>query len=201
MKQPQQVAPPAAELITLVQAREHLKLETEGSPPTHPDDDLVTVLITVAREAAENYTGLVIAQRDFTVVLDEFPAYTIDMQLWPVTAVGSVIYTDQNDATQTVSAANYELDNHTRPASIVSPVEAWPATKVTPNAVIATVTAGFTDGHSPDPYPCPKAIIQAMLLTIGHLYENRQSVVGTQRYELPLGVQSLLTPYRISLGM
>jgi len=201
MKQPQQVAPPAAELITLARARQHLKLETEGSPPTHPDDDLITDLITAAREAAEKYTGLTIAQRDFTVALDEFPAYIIDTQLWPVTAIGSITYTDQNGATQTVTAANYELDNYTRPASIVSPVEAWPATKVTPNAVIATVTAGLTDGQSPNPYPCPKAIIQGMLLTIGHLYENRQSVVGTQRYELPLGVQSLLTPYRISLGM
>lgn len=201
MKQPRQIAPPLAELITLAQARAHLKLDAEGSPPTHPDDDLVTALITVAREAAESYTGLVIAPRGFTIALDEFPAYAIDTTLWPVTSVTSVVYSDQNGTQQTVNAANYVLDNYSRPASIVSPVEAWPATEVTPNAVVVTVEAGFTDGQSPDSYPCPRGVIQAMLLIIGHLYENRQSVVGTQRYELPLGVQSLLTPYRVNWGM
>lgn len=201
MKQPQQITAPAAELITLAQARSHLKLETEGSPPTHPDDALVEALIVVAREAAENYTGLVIALREFTVAFDEFPSYEIETGLWPVTAVVSVNYSDQNGDPQVVNAANYMLDNYARPARIASPVEPWPATEVAPNAASATVTAGFTDGSSPDTYPCPKAIIQAMLLTIGHLYENRQSVVGTQRYELPMGVQSLLTPYRIDMGM
>jgi hypothetical protein len=42
----------------------------------------------------------------------------------------------------------------------------------------------------------------ACLLILGHLYANREDVVvGTISSEIPLGSQSLLTPYRIGLGV
>ena len=41
----------------------------------------------------------------------------------------------------------------------------------------------------------------AVLLTVGHLYENRSSVDTVQKQELPLGLVSLLQPYRINIGM
>jgi hypothetical protein len=47
--------------------------------------------------------------------------------------------------------------------------------------------------------PVPSDIKAAMLLTIGHLYANRESVTigSTQGHELPLGVKHLLQPYRV----
>jgi len=63
----------AAEPITLAQARLHLKLDTSGSPPSHPDDTLVTALIAASRESAEKYTGLAIANQTYTLTLDRFP--------------------------------------------------------------------------------------------------------------------------------
>lgn len=44
----------------------------------------------------------------------------------------------------------------------------------------------------------------AMLLTVGHLYRNREAVVtgqGAAAVELPLGVETMLWPYRIGLGI
>ena len=41
----------------------------------------------------------------------------------------------------------------------------------------------------------PEPLISAMLLLIGHLYENReQSIIGVLN-EIPMGVESLLLPY------
>lgn len=45
-------------------------------------------------------------------------------------------------------------------------------------------------------------IVAACLLTLGHLYANREDVVvGTIAAKLPLGAQSLLTPHRIGMGV
>lgn len=199
-----QIAAPAAELLTLAEVWAHLKIDLDatGSPPSHPDDALLTALIAVAREAAENFTGLTISSRQFELALDAFPSSTASLQTTPVAAIDTVTYTDTDGDSQTLSAAVYFLDDRADPAEIVLGWEQqWPSTRAVPNAVKVRFAAGCTDGQSPNPYPCPLAIKQAMLLTIGHLYENRQSVVGTQRYELPMGVTSLLMPYRINLGM
>lgn len=46
------------------------------------------------------------------------------------------------------------------------------------------------------------AITAACLLKLGHLFANREEVVtGTIATELPLASQSLLTPYRIRMGV
>lgn len=45
------------------------------------------------------------------------------------------------------------------------------------------------------------AIEAAILLNLGHLYVNREGVDTVQKQELPLGIQSLLQPYRIGIGM
>ena len=63
--------------------------------------------------------------------------------------------------------------------------------KDTLNAVRIDVTAGYTNTNRPD------ALIAAMLLIIGHLYENRQDVSHSRTYELPLASKYLMEPYRL----
>jgi hypothetical protein len=41
----------------------------------------------------------------------------------------------------------------------------------------------------------------AILLTCGHLFQNREDTVAVQSFDLPLGSRSLLQPYRIGLGV
>ena len=43
----------------------------------------------------------------------------------------------------------------------------------------------------------PAQIKQAILLIIGHLYENRESVSVERMYEIPMGAQTLLGSYVI----
>jgi hypothetical protein len=48
----------------------------------------------------------------------------------------------------------------------------------------------------------PDDIKQAVLLTIGHFFENRETVVvGTVVYQLPWGTEPLLRQHRVLLGM
>jgi uncharacterized phiE125 gp8 family phage protein len=188
------------EPITLATARLHLRLDAVGSPAAHPDDALVTALIKTARESVESFTELTVAQTTFALALDEFPVNEIPLGTSPVNSITSITYTDTNGATQTLNANQYIFDSYSNPAKIF-PVTTWPHTKIVPNAVIVRFAAGFTDGLSPNEYPMPTALKQAMLLYIGELYENREAInVGNIVSEIPYGMIHLMTPYRINMG-
>jgi uncharacterized phiE125 gp8 family phage protein len=204
MKKPKSILPQndvSLELISLDEARLHLRLDALGSPPSHPDDALIESLITAVREDAENYMGTAVVQQTYSAAYDGFDDQALELGIWPVTGVVSVVYTDVNGIPQTLSYSKYILDNYEKPARLF-PKETWPQTASTPNSVIVTFSAGHTDGDSPNPYPLPKAIRAAMLLMLGHLYENREAVAyANQVVTLPLGAIHLMTPYRIKMGM
>lgn len=189
------------EPIDLATARLHLRLDTEGSPPSHPDDSLVEALITVARESVENYTELTVAVNDFQLKLDEFPVDAINLGTWPVNSIISITYIDGNGATQTLSPGDYALDNFSKPAQITLAYgKTWPQVRAQANAVTVAFEAGFNGDTSPIQNEMPKALKQAMLLTITDLYENRGAIVSKQNYEIPVTAQYLMQPYRINMG-
>lgn len=64
--------PPATEPVTLDEARQHLRLDTSGNPPSHPDDALVLGWITAAREFVEQETGLTLVTAAVTDLRDSF---------------------------------------------------------------------------------------------------------------------------------
>lgn len=188
----------SVEPITLAQAQLHLRLDLEAGQ--HPDDSLVSALITVARQDAENYTGLALTQQTFVAYYDEFPTDDLDLGIWPVRSITSVQYVDSDGNTQTFSSTAYRLDPNDKPA-VLQYVDAWPQTKAQKNAVTVTFVAGYAAG-SPTRWNLPKPIYQAMLMMIGHLYENRESVnVGNMVTAYPLGMMHLLTPYRLKMGV
>jgi uncharacterized phiE125 gp8 family phage protein len=185
---------PTAEPVSLVEAQLHLRLDTFGSPPAHPDDSLVETLISAARENAEQYTGVTIAQASYQVK-SPVSKSQISLQTWPVGNIASVTYQDGEGTVVTVDPDTYTVDNFQRPARLVF--------KIDPPAYDTTVafTAGYTDNESPNPYPCPAGVKAAILLMLGNLYENRESVTSVQSYERPQSATYLLTPHRVNMGL
>jgi hypothetical protein len=59
------------------------------------------------------------------------------------------------------------------------------------NAVTIQSQSGYETANR------PQALISAMLLIIGHLYENRQDVTRFKQYEIPMASQFLMEPYRL----
>ncbi len=192
------ISEPGSELITLEEARLHLKLDAEGSPASHPDDDLVEVLITAARQAAENFMNAKVGEYELELRLANF-ASEIEIPD-RVVSIDLVTYIDTDGTTQTVDSADYELAG-TPAAPILRPVYDgnWPTdVRDQDDAVRIRYTTGYSTGS---PNTLPAAIRAAMLLTLGHLYANRQAAAERQAYELPLGVTSLLMPYRRQMGV
>lgn len=196
---PKIITPPAEELITLAEARLHLRLDAYDSPPTHPDDSLVTSLITTARRWVEGYIGQSIGQQTLEIAMDRFPCGSVKLPYGPVSSVQFVRYTDGDDVTQEFTG--YTFNDYVEPNELTA-LE-WPTVKDrTTNAAKVRYIAGYTRvGESPSGFPLPEPIKAAMLLVIGHLYENRENTTTARVEELPMGAKALLTDYRILLGM
>lgn len=192
-------ADPSSEPVSLSEARDHLRLDTSGSPPSHADDTLVQNLIQAAREWCETYTGRSFFEQTWKVQLDEFPE-VIRLPRPPIISVTSIQYVDTSGDTQTLSSSIYRVDAEgARITEAYSQV--WPDTRDVTNAVTVTYKAGYDSGNSPqDASAIPQAIKQAILLLVGQMYEHREDViVGTTVTPMAGNgtVRALLSPYLV----
>lgn len=153
--------------VTLEEAKTHLKVDDTT------DDAYIQFLCESVQEEVEEMADLGLTAKTWELHLDEFPGgdQTIEIWMWPVSAVGSVKYTDGDGNTQTVSSSNYatELDDG-KPAKI-QPIDSytWPTTRDTVGAVQVQFTTGFTS-----PMTCPSDLKSAMLLIIADRFDNRE---------------------------
>lgn len=209
--------------VSLPEARQHLNLDTDGdSPPAHPDDALVTRMLAAAIASVEKYTERRLVQVELELPLNYLPSVWCGRAPWPWTSrayagregvplpgsplrsVASVTYVDGDGVTQTADPVNYTVDDFHEPGLLLwARGVARPAiSHDVPNPVRVIYVAGYADpGDSPDTPRCPEPLVSAVLLMLGHLYENREAVVlAGQPAELPLSVQYLLRPYKLHLG-
>lgn len=200
MTAPKTILAPGEEPITVDDARAHLEAARYGDTELDATDDaMIESWIQSAREHCEDYLGLSLAVRTLEIALDEFPddGAAIVLPMGPVIDVLSVSWGDESD--DEMDADDYVLDDYSVPHCL-KPVTAWPSVTSAPNAVKVRYLAGYgetTDGAD----PLPAVFRSAMLLVIGHLYENRSESTEKAMSSLPLGVQALLRPRRVRLGM
>jgi uncharacterized phiE125 gp8 family phage protein len=202
MRIPKVLVQPTVEPITLEQARLHLRLDAYDSPPTHPDDTLIQALITASREWCEAFTGRSLAVKTLELALDCFPGVDpITLPGAPVHSISSFVYIDGDGVQQDL--AGYQFDTYTDPPRILPAVDTyWPATRSQMNALRIRYVAGFTlPEDSPDVEPLPKSLLAAMLLTLGHLYENREDTSIQELSPIPMGAQALMRPWRLHTGL
>lgn len=191
------VAYPTVEPVTLDQASLHLRLDPVDSNG-HPDDDLVAGLITAAREWCESFTGQILAGTGYELRLAAFTD-EIELPAQPVREVAEIAYVDADGVPQVLDPALYELSpDPFAPTLSAATTNGWPEG--------TDVRVSFTAGYLPEadstglPF-VPASIRAAMLLLIGHLYANREETTAQAMTMLPMGVKSLLRPYRQRLGM
>src|SRR5690606_2363792 len=186
------VTPPAEEPVTLTEAKNHLRVDLSD------DDSLISALIVAAREHAEAITRRAFITQTLKLSLDAFPANNgpIYVPMPPLQSVNSLKYFDTDGVEQTLNeGTDYLVDNESEPGRITpAPDTGWPAAQNRPNAVSVEFVAGFGDASK-----VPQGIKQAILLMVGHWYENREAVTmqGNNAGELPMAVDSLLMMHRI----
>lgn len=170
--------------ISLSLVRQHLREDSTEQ------DELIDLYVRAAADTIEGPDGAGIAlnSQQWDLWLDCFPA-VIKVPIGPLVSVESITYTDTEGAEQTVASADYEVDAL---RGLIRPVDgaAWPSTDLSYNAIKVRVNVGYADGA------LPSDLQVALLLVVGHLYENREQVSAVQLHELPMGARSIIERYR-----
>jgi uncharacterized phiE125 gp8 family phage protein len=161
------ITPATGYPITLSEA----KLQVRGVDGTE-EDAYINGLIAAATQAAEHITENALMAQTWELGLDAF-ASEICLPRPPLASITSVKYLDEEGVLQTMAQQAWLLDDHSRPARLMPAYgTTWPATRCQANAVLIRYVAGY-----PDAATVPQEIKSWMLIRIGTLYANRESVV------------------------
>ena len=178
---------PATPLVSLEDAQVHLRAENLEEAA------LVTSLIAAATAQAEAFCRRRFVTQRWRLTLDAFPGGAILLPYPPLQSIEAVQYLDGEGVLQTVPAEDYQVRTAEVPGEVVSAYgESWPTALATEDAVRVEFTCGYGD-----PEEVPEAIRAAVLLIVGTLYANRETVAPVAMQPIPHSAEWLLGPYRV----
>jgi uncharacterized phiE125 gp8 family phage protein len=194
---------PAARCVTLEQAKAHLRVDHDL------EDDLITALLDAAIDSCADFAGRAFNQAGYRQLFDCWStrwatfAPALELAIAPIVNVVSVNYQNEDREDVALEAADWHSD--TTPSGAVvwfADGFALPTLANAPQPVWIDFTAGYdppdySQGEDPE-LKLPSQARAAILLTLGHLYANREAVVvGKIASDLPQGVKHLLSQVRI----
>lgn len=146
------------------------------------------------------WLGRAVITQKWKLTLVAFPGSCgrIMLPLPPLISVDAVAYTDTDGEVQALTAGtDYTVINQGGAASYIIPAfgKVWPTSRIYPDAVSVSFTAGYGD----DPINMEWfAIAAAIGLMVGDLYANKETVAdGLTEIPMSMTVQNLLEPLRI----
>lgn len=177
------IAAPTTEPILLAEVKSQLRIDSTT------EDTYLGTLITAAREYCEVFQNRAYITQTWELTLDTWPRFPFRLPMPPLVSVTRIDYHDTLDVEITWAASNYFVDTDSEPGrvglgyNIVLPTTTLRAL----NAIKIQYVAGY--GAADD---VPQRTKQAILLLIGHMYENRETVSPVDLKEIPFAVSSLL---------
>ena len=187
----QLVTPPAAEPVTLSDAKAFLRVGHDA------EDGLILQLIASARQRVEAETGRALISRTYSETLDAWDVpgriaangRQFRLLMPPLLSVSSVTTLDADDVASVWDAVDYFADTASDPGRIAVRTGAFPI----PGRAVAGIEIVFEAGYGEAPEDVPEALREAVMRLTADAYLNRD---GQAERPLPLAVQSLLAPYR-----
>ena len=179
------ITPPAAEPVTLPEAKNHLRLDSAI------DDALVTSLVVAARQYLEAATGLWLITQTQRLYLDDWPlSQVIQIDRGPVQSLVSALVYNAAGIAVPLSLQGHVLDGKARPARI------WLADQPATAKAINGIEIDFIAGFGATGNDVPGGLKRAILLHVGLMYELRGAVsLSNQPAAIPEGYDRLIAPY------
>ncbi len=163
--------------VPLETAKEHIVVDH------HDDDMLIEGYIRQATAYCERQLNHHIGAQEWMVYGDSWA----EIQALPVYPLHSVVvtYDDEDGAEQTLAADQYFLDNKSFPARIMPATDVtWPDLGDGFNTVRVTCQTGHTETSD--------AARTAILLLVGHYYENREASSPVAIHTVPMAVDAAI---------
>ncbi|MGI9159861.1 MAG: head-tail connector protein [Saprospiraceae bacterium] len=177
------VTPPAGAVISLADAKLHLRVEHNA------EDAYIPLLVDTAEALVagrDGWTGRALMPQTWRLTLNAFPEHEcLRLPLPPLVSVSSVTYYDAANALQTFNAADYSVLANDTPGRIeLNALASWPVTYRRPDAVQVVFSCGYASAAA-----VPPAIRQAALIVLAALYANRGD---DGSFRIPPAVRHLL---------
>lgn len=176
------VITPPQPIVSMDEARAHLRVD-EGE-----EDLLISSLIDVATawlDGPDGWLGRALGEQVLEARLDTWPR-PLRLPCPPLLSVEAASYVDPNGVVQQIPIVGGLLD-----------LGSWPCVRGREGDIVIRYRAGYVSSNGASTVPAP--IRHAILLMVSHLFNNRDAVTVTaaQPAKLPLGVDALLSPFRV----
>lgn len=175
------IAPPAAEPLSLAEAKLFLRLDSSA------EDATVLAVIAAARQAVEAATRLKLISQGWRVTLDAWPPdRLVTLPVAPVLSVDAVRVFDAAGSAASLAATAWQADLAGRTPRLRVPQPPAPGRPLA--GIEIDVTAGFGPASA-----VPEALRHAVRLVAARLFEERGD--GEAR-PMPPEAAALMAPYR-----
>ena len=180
------LTPPAAEPLSLAEAKAFLRVETAD------EDLLIAALISAARLHVETRTGLVLVTQGWRMVLDCWPANgRIAVRPAPLQSLTAARVFDFDGEARAVDLQAFVVDASRSTLSFV------PWALPMPTRIAAGIELDIMMGFGDAAGDVPEPLRHAVRLLVAHWHENRAAVAGAQIAPAPANAAALIAPYRM----
>ncbi len=180
---------PAVKPLSLSEAKAQLRVE-------HSDDDLLIdrlINVAVTYTDVQGSLGHAMISQKWGQWVAANPSQTVRLILGPVIEVTAVKYYDVDGVLQTATLSDFEVTG-TEFATIIGPKAgySWPVTAQRSDAIRIEYTIGYGTSAS----DVPETIRHAIMLLVGHWYDNRENSGMDELSNIPFGYDALIGMHR-----
>jgi uncharacterized phiE125 gp8 family phage protein len=191
------VVPASILPVTLAAAKAHVRADSDD------DDALLSGMIAGATGYAERFLGRALVEQTFNLTLDAFPTggRPIVVPRPPLIEVLGIFVLDADDVEEELTG--FRVDTAQHPGRIFPPAANWP-TGTRPAGIRIAYRAGYIRMEGSPPAAVgdiPADIHAALLLYVGSLYLQRETLVAGGMAEVPWSAEQLLRNHRVEIGL
>jgi uncharacterized phiE125 gp8 family phage protein len=178
---------PDSEPLTLLEAREHLKISGSSQ------DNEIARFVKAARGVVERYLNRALITQEWDVYFDCWQEKLL-LHYAPLQTVDAVKYFDSTGTERTLPTSAYWVTK-SDPACIVRAYDStWPELQSgRPDVIKVEITTGYGDSGS----SIPEEIKDAIKIVLTDLYDNRGSVVIGSVQKIPGYLDDLIHSYKL----
>lgn len=172
--------------VTVEQVKQQARIDVDA------ENAFIKELIERAVEYCQNE---ILGNRQFLTAtwdqpLTSWPCGNMTLPRPPLQSVTSITYYDADGDSQTLATTYYEVRKPWKLPGYIhrAPNQTWPTLQSDREFPITVrFVAGFASASS-----VPADWKHAVLLLVSHWFEHREAVSDTEKYTVPLGIESLL---------